>query len=392
MTNDGQHLEPASPDKRSTTGRSFAAQSLGQPVDLAAVGEVDEAALASTDGAAHTLTQSDLARMLGVSRWTINRALRGDATVHADTRRRIADIAKRHRYRPSAAARAMRSRSSRQVGVLVTNSPGHRFTHPLAFEAILGINEGLQSAGYVACLARIDDVKADLRHASRVFTEHLLDGMIVLDSMPRDVEQRLEELIPNCIWADSNVWRDECCIRRDEQAAGELAARKAIELGYRRLVWLGFGGGEQVHYSHRERVAGVRQAVEATDGVELIPANGYMPGSEWMNLFDRVRRDREMVLIAETAYIAKSMLPRVTGAGLRVGHDVGLMSCDDSHEIWRHWRGLSRVRFDRFDLGRRAAAMMLERIETPGRPLPSVRMPVDWFVGNTAWGPRGDEN
>ncbi len=352
---------------------------------------LDEAAalLTQPGPGGRVLTQSDLARMVGVSRWTINRALKGDVTVQASTRERIAEIARQYRYRPSAAARTLRNRASRQVGVLIPNSPGDRFTHPLAFEAILGVNEGLREAGFIACLARIDDVQADLQQSSRVFEEHVLDGMIVLDSMPPEVEQRLEALQPNCIWADSSVWRDERCVRRDEFAAGQMAAQRAIALGYRNLVWLGFAPHGKTHYSHLGRVDGVMAAVSKHDDVALTHTSGYLKADEWLELFAQVQRDPKAVLVCETAYIAKSLLPRMAAAGVRIGHDIGVICCDDSHEIWRHWRGLSRVSFDRFELGKRAAEMMLALINQPDKPQPSVKLPVEWQIGHSAWGPRG---
>ena len=93
------------------------------------------------------------------------------------------------------AARAMRTRKTTQVGVLVRNRPGYiRHTHPLAFETILGINEGLQSVGYVLSIIGVGDVIKAFE--SRVFQEHILDGMVVIDAMPDVVVDEINQRMP----------------------------------------------------------------------------------------------------------------------------------------------------------------------------------------------------
>jgi len=93
------------------------------------------------------------------------------------------------------AARAMRTRKTTQVGVLVRNRPGYsRHTHPLAFETILGINEGLQSVGYVLSIIGVGDVIE--ASESRVFQEHILDGMVVIDAMPDVVVDEINQRMP----------------------------------------------------------------------------------------------------------------------------------------------------------------------------------------------------
>ncbi len=332
------------------------------------------------------VTMAQVAKLAGVSKPVVSKVLHGgggNTRVGEETRRRVLEAVRQTGYRPSASARAMAQRRSRQVGVLVPNNPGNRFTHPLAYETILGVNEGLQAAGYVVALARIDDVRRDLADQSRVFKEHVLDGMIVLDSMPADVERRLEELIGTVVWCDSNVWREHGCLRRDEREAGRLAGQAAADLGYRRITMMTYAPPHRVHFSALERYEGVRGAVTAA-GLELHEAlePGIGEAAARRELVRTLRPDA--VIVCNSIYQAHAVRDIANEAGRVPGRDFGLISCDDMHQLDRMWPGLTRVTFDRYQMGVEAAALMRCVLDRGRRACPSVRLPCRLVAGDTA--------
>ena len=165
-------------------------------------------------------TLRDVAMEAGVSIDTVSRVLNGKGKMKWASAIRRADeirkIAERLNYRPNAAARAIRSSRTKFVGALVRNNPSNPYIHPVAFEAILGLNDGLEAAGYVLSVVRYNNVQSQGTSESRVFREHLLEAVVAIGTLSAQVMARIERLVPNCIWANTNVWRDECCIRRDE--------------------------------------------------------------------------------------------------------------------------------------------------------------------------------
>lgn len=337
-------------------------------------------------------TQSNLraiALEAGVSVDTVSRVLNGrikglrkDALARAV---RIQQIASELNYRPNSNARSMRSSRTRQVGVLLRNRPGpNRHTHPLAFETILGINEGLQAQGYVVSIIRITDVEDAAR--TRVFKEHVLDGMIIVDAMPDAVHDEVQQHVRNCVWVDSNVWRDTHCIRRDERHAGRLAAEALRDLGYRRWIWAGLPDSPDRNYSLTERRAGVMEVAEACGArVETRYIASAKAGEGELEVTRDLRPD--VGVIAYGVYQARSIAHLSASMGLSPAYHYGLVCCDDSADVRRMWPGLSRVEFDRFDMGRRAASMLLEMLEGDANSCVS-RMSRDRFIpGNTAWGP-----
>jgi DNA-binding LacI/PurR family transcriptional regulator len=67
------------------------------------------------------ITIKDIARQAGVAHTTVSRALRGSSLISAETTRRIRILASEMGYRPSAAARTLKTNRSQALGVIIRN-------------------------------------------------------------------------------------------------------------------------------------------------------------------------------------------------------------------------------------------------------------------------------
>src|ERR1035438_2659455 len=65
------------------------------------------------------VTMKDVAAALGVSTATVSRALKDDPAISVATRRAVLEMTQRVQYRPSAAARRLRTKSTSLIGVVV---------------------------------------------------------------------------------------------------------------------------------------------------------------------------------------------------------------------------------------------------------------------------------
>lgn len=311
------------------------------------------------------VTLKDVAMHAGVSRQAISLILGNRAHLfRPETRERVMRAVAELGYRPNAAARAISSSRTRQVGVLVVNSRRDPTTFSQTYYTIMGVNLALEEAGYVVSLVRIDDVVAELQSGSRVFREHVLDGLIVMTSIPDPVTAALERLVPVCVWADTNVWRDTGCVRRDEFQAGYLAAKAAVNAGYRRLVWWGDLPQSDVstHFSATERYAGVLRACEE-GRVELV---SHYSKWDWSDVSPQTIASQftgESAVVAYDVHRVRLAAQAAMMARKVPGEDFGLVCCEDVPELERTWPELSRVNFDRMAMGELAAEMMLSYLD-----------------------------
>jgi LacI family transcriptional regulator len=353
---------------------------------------------------ARPATAKDVAELAGVARPTVSAVLNGAKSgtlVSEATRARIIAAAAELRYRPNMAARTMKSGKSRQVGVLVRNNSRvamHELgAHPLAYEFILGISEGLDEAGYMMSFVRLSDVDPDLHRQNSAFQGHLLDGIIVVSDVPAVADSRLETLVPHCVWLDSTVWHATNCIRRDEVHAGRLTTQRLVELGYRDLVCLKRPSaishdGMHPHYSSHLRWQGIREAADAAGvSVEERCADAKTTDEELAPIVSRLRPGTGV--ITQEYYTAYRLSRYLLEAGKRPGVDFALACCEGSFRAdSMQWYELSHVTFDRFNLGREAAHMMLTLLDNSTdqtsdsgeSSCPSRAIKGDWYVGRTA--------
>jgi len=328
----------------------------------------------------------EVARRAGVSQTTVSRVLNepGSAAFSEETRIRVQSAMNELGYRPHLGAQSLKSRKASQVGVLLENRPDVRFSHPLSWEFLLGINEGLEHSGCIMSLVRVTDVAKDGGLQARALRSQFLDGVIVVNHLPAEIEESVETLLPNCIWLDANVWKGERCIRRDERLAGEMAVEKMLELGYRRLICSHSPLAWIAHYSVAERVDGIHAAARrAGIEVETYEWKGEEGPRFFTRLFPKLAPD--VAVISPNGYEAHDFMMAVaTQTRLQAGTDFAFACCDDSFHAGYVWHDISRVAFDRFGMGRSAADMMLHLLQNHGADCPSQVVQSQWIEGTTA--------
>lgn len=323
---------------------------------------------------------------------TVSRVLNGQYEVQTQAAIQRADkirqVARSMGYVPNAAARMMRSKQTRQIGLLLRNEEGHRYHNLAAFILMLGINTRLEEDGYLLSVVRLGDIRDKDAARSRVFEERLLDGLIVFGGFSTDVFDWIENVIPNCIWADTNKWEENGCLHRDEEQVGQLVAKHVLNLGYRRVVWTGGHPDKDGHYSIDDRYTGLKKEL-TRHGVELEVLDCLQRQDNrliYPRLVENLMPDR--VLVAYNVHGALAVMSAANSLGRTVGHDFGLVCCDETPEVFESWPGLSRVSNDRFEMGCRAADMMLEQLHHSASQPASCKLTSHWIAGNSAWGPR----
>lgn len=262
----------------------------------------------------------------------------------------------------------MRTGRTGQVGVLVLDAPARRYVHPALFELTWGINTGLETGGYVTTLMRLTDVDRADSEEARIFREHLLDGVIVANMLPEALIKKVEQLVPRCVWLDTNIWRPTDCVRRDEVDAGRTAAQALIDAGHRKIVHIvrpeppgKYSDQNMRHFSGDARIEGLHQAADAA-GVEIIALD--VPRLEQLEHGDL----SQLLLSGAGLFINRlSEARRIVAltarhGGPRWGVDYSIASADDAADLDWWWPELTRVRFDRLAMGQAAAEIMIAKL------------------------------
>src|SRR5690606_21553855 len=195
-------------------------------------------------------------------------ALNGRPGVSAATRERVLRVADEFGWRPSAAARSMRS-GPRAVGLVVdrglTGAVGYG-AHVLEF--VVALQDVLATRALALVLQVVDDLPAAVTLYGEWWAERRFDVMVVTDVRTED--PRLDALrrlrIPAVVVGAGDVPGEVANVRVDDEQAAERVGRYLIELGHRHV---GSVTGPASLQRTRARVAGMERALD-TGGATLV--------------------------------------------------------------------------------------------------------------------------
>jgi DNA-binding LacI/PurR family transcriptional regulator len=198
----------------------------------------------------------DVARAANVSHSTVSRALRNSPLVNAETRALIHKIAGEKGYTVSAVGRSLVTRRTNTIGVVVTT-----IADPFAGEVVSGIEEFALSHEYSVILAACHaDPERELR-AVHTLQERRVDGILVMASrigalyLPMLSEMKVPIVLINSHHSGEFIYS----VRIDNVAGARLATEHLIDLGHRRIAYIGDKFGFQ---SDMQRLTGYRETLE----------------------------------------------------------------------------------------------------------------------------------
>ncbi len=333
------------------------------------------------------VTLKDIARNAGVSYETVSRVLNGKYKGRTDNSRRlmkkILEVAARLNYRPNNAARAMRTSSTGLIGLVMEESSLR--SHPVVTETLRGINESLEPKGYILTITSLSGIRESTLK-SRIFREHLLDGIIIMDDISTRQGEDMRALIPASIMVNMNCWLSHCCIRRDEYHAGLTAGTELRKMGYTHAIYFDSrddnGSSTPVHYSCIDRLSGFQSGFGGNGN--HIEVTRKMPSDIHGYLKHHLNEisPRTVLVAAQDLrlFILTSSLSRLP---ISVGKDCGLASLDDETGMLASFPCLSRVSFPRFEIGRMAGQMMISLLEGKKEKCRSTTIKGEWICGST---------
>lgn len=329
---------------------------------------------------------SDVAAEAGVSPATVSRALSQPALVKPLTRARIEAVVSRLGYVRDGAARALASRSSGTVGIVVPTIDNAIFSR-----AIQALQTRLAEAGIRLLVASHEyDVAAEAS-AVRSLLEHGIDGIVLVGTEhTKDVWAILDRAsIPSLLTWSLKRGRD--CIGFDNHAAGRLAAEHLLSLGHRRL---GMISGALTHNDRaKSRLAGVRAALAAAGfslPPECITEQPFSLGGGRAGLSDLISiAEPPTAIIGGNDLLATGALFEAQARGLVVPRDVSIMGFDNLELAANVSPGLTTIHLPTAELGRLAAERLLTRLQSSDGAPRIVKLPFELVVRGSTASPSG---
>lgn len=271
----------------------------------------------------------DVAAAASVSVGTVSNVLNRPDKVAPATVERVHAAIQELGFVRNDAARQLRAGRSRSIGLVVLDVRNPFFT-----DVARGAEDRAAEDGMTILLGNSDENSDREGAYLDLFEEQRVHGVLITpltDDLPR--LERLQGRGTPVVLVDREAAdRRFSSVAVDDVVGGELAARHLAEIGRRRIA---FVGGPMAIRQVADRLAGARQAVEATPGMtmevveteSLTVLAGRAAGAE---IREREASDRPDAIFAANDLLAMGVLQALMMQGeVRVPDDIALIGYDD---------------------------------------------------------------
>lgn len=339
----------------------------------------------------------EVARRSGVSVATVSRALNGRPGVSADTRARVAQVARELGYLPNQQARSLVRRRSDTVGLIWDTGYASAGIRTLFLQDLLvGLKLALADTGYHLMLVSPKAAAEDLHAFEHVAAQHGLDGVVLMgvDEHLPAVDALITSGLP-VIGLDLPVRGIRASyVSTDNRAGAALAVRHLAALGHRRIATIA-GPADQLPAI--ERLAGYTETMAE---LGLAVPDGYVvhgdyfldTGHEAMTALLALDVAPTAVFVAGDS-MAVGACRAVSESGLHVPRDVSIVGYDDVEIAAVVRPALSTIRQDFLAMGKAAAELLTDLItarhagETPTEGSTQPRLLPAVLVARESSGP-----
>lgn len=329
-------------------------------------------------------TIADIARLAGVSKSTVSRALNDSPLVAEETKDRIRAIARQHRFHVSAPARRLSLRKSRTIA-FVTHAYHTCFSWVDLFglEILGGITRGLYEMGYDTLILHVDP--KDTSWIAQYLETGRVDGFILQTSMRKQfhVKALLKAGAPFIVWGAPLPGQRYCSVIGDDASGGRLAVQHLIETGRQRIAFIGGHPGEaEVSGRYQGYESALQEAGREVDEA-LVGYGDYsdVSGAREMNALLNRSPDLDAVFV-NSDVMAIAAMDAIRERGKRIPEDVAVIGYDDLSIAAHTHPPLTTVRQNVPEVGRLLARNLVEYLET--QMVTNVTVPVELVVRASA--------
>src|ERR671934_688806 len=308
------------------------------------------------------VTLADIAREAGTSASTASRALSGRGYVSAGARARLLAAADRLGYVPNASARTLKQRTSRVVGVVVSDL-GNQFYGRLA----AAIEETLREADYQMVLIGDNSESAEEVAGARTFLAMRAPG-VIMTPVGAEASFLLARHGVAVVEVDRRLASVPCdAVVIDNERGARDATAHLLALGHRRV---GLLVADTNWTSDAGRLRGYREA-HAQAGVpvdeQLIVRIGFHAPDAELKIGRLLDEGGPTAIFAANNLLAEQAWHLLRRRGLRLPEDISLVGFDDVAWMGMVSPGITVVAQPTEELGRRAAQLLLRRLPQPAR-------------------------
>jgi LacI family transcriptional regulator len=311
-------------------------------------------------------TLGDIARALNVSKMTVSRAINNHPEINPETRARVLAMAQKMNYRPNQFARALTSKHSYLIGIVVPD-----LMHSYFAEICRGVESQARPAGYQNLICSTDeDARKELDEIEALWTR--TDGLIVASALTANEVKAYRKLISdggNIVLIDRLLDGLRCpAVTTDDVRVGILATEHLIKLGHRKIGHLrgttaSTSQGRLEGYEQAMSKARLRVEKSFIHDCGFTEADGRAAMQKWI-----AKGNLPTAIFAANDPAAIGAMAALNEAGIDVPNDVAIVGAGNIHYGDMLRVPLTTVSWSTAAMGQAAAELLLELIDGKNKP------------------------
>ncbi len=322
----------------------------------------------------------DLAAIAGVSIATVSRALNDSPAVNDETKRRVWKIAREQNYHFRPSMPALLSGASATIAVVIM-PPQARQTQvadPFFQELIGGIAEAARASSCDVLISHLTPKSQD--ELLTLMASNRADGVIFLgQSLLHERFNLLAETESRFIvWGADIAGQKYCSVGSDNLRGGIRATSHLLNLGRRRIAFLGDTAAPEVQQRYEGYVEAHRRLGLAVDAALVVPAQFEISYAE-AAVDSLISRGLDIDgIFAAGDLIALGAMRSLLKSGRNVPGDVAVVGYDNIQLSAYTHPSLTTVSQDMGKAGRLMVSKLLSAAESA--PMRSERLPTELIV------------
>jgi LacI family transcriptional regulator len=325
----------------------------------------------------------DIAKKAGVSRSTVSRVINNDPKVSQETRRRVLEVIEQEHFSPNPAARALVTRRSEIIGVVIPTVENIFFTDNSYFPMLLaGLGSATRRSDY-AMLLWLGEVSFDDEKLIRkVSGNRLVDGLVIA-SLPSDhpLFRHLSAIKTPFVMVEKPIHGAELTnyVTIDNVESARAATQHLISLGRRKIAHI---TGHLNISDAQDRLIGYKQALTEA-GLPIDPNliyEGFFSIRAGYAGMKRLLQFAPDALFAAGDTIAIGALQAMHEVGARCPEDVAIVGFDDIDVATQSIPRLTTMRQPVQYKGEMAARVLIDLLEGRVQAPQHILLPTELII------------
>ncbi|MEJ7806609.1 MAG: LacI family DNA-binding transcriptional regulator [Telluria sp.] len=327
---------------------------------------------------------ADIARLAGVSKATVSRALNRSPLVNEETRTRILELASSLKYTINIGAQNLRLKQNRTVGVVVPFDSATRqhLSDPFFLSMLGSLADALTERGFDMLLSRVDAQQIDA--AAQPFDTGRVIGIILIGQWRQhdQLNQLAARHVPIVVWGAQLPQQLYVTVGGDNVSGGMLATEHLLTHGRKRIAFFGDINLPEVAQRYRGYCNALAKHALAVDPQLCVPVS-FLPEGGAQAVHELQRRAVGYdAIFACSDLLAMTAINTLREVGKRVPQDVAVVGYDDIELSTYFHPPLTTIRQPIRAAGQALVDSLLALVDgqTPG----SSQLPTELIVRATA--------